>query len=88
MNQNTLGSKSVAPLTNVRICLDLIQQAINAPKELGIPRMVMLYGPSGYGKTTAIGHVCAKIEGDDEKLDPLQRQIKQQIESLIGDGPA
>lgn len=45
----------IAPLANVSICLNAMQRAINRASHL--PGMVCLYGPSGWGKSTAAAYV-------------------------------
>jgi DNA transposition AAA+ family ATPase len=47
---------TTAPLTNVGLCLAAMQQAMERPRHL--PGMVTLYGPSGWGKTTAAIYVA------------------------------
>lgn len=41
----------IAPLTNVALCLGTLRRAIDRPRHL--PGIVVFYGPSGYGKSTA-----------------------------------
>jgi len=62
MTQNECGSNSVAPITNIRRCLDLMQRSLNRPKGLHLPGIVVFYGHSGYGKTTAAGHIVGRYD--------------------------
>lgn len=47
----TATSETIAPLQNVAICMAAMDRAINRPRHL--PGMVVLHGPSGWGKSTA-----------------------------------
>ncbi len=49
---------SIAPLTNVTLAVEAMEQAINRGQ--GLPGMVCLYGPSGYGKSKAAAFVANK----------------------------
>ena len=60
MTQNTHQCNTVAPLENVARCLDSLQRAIHRPYHL--PGMVVFYGPSGFGKSTAAGFVRNKFD--------------------------
>ena len=52
MNQKLQAVKpGTAPLTNVSLCLASLTRAIDRPRHL--PGIVVFYGPSGYGKSTA-----------------------------------
>ena len=44
-------NQGTAPLTNVALCLASLNRTINRPRHL--PGIVVFYGPSGYGKSTA-----------------------------------
>jgi hypothetical protein len=53
-NQNKLNfndEPTVAPLTNVKICAVVLDKVARRAEHL--PGMVVFYGPSGYGKSTA-----------------------------------
>lgn len=50
----------VAPLLNVRNCLEALQAARNRPSHL--PGIVCMYGPSGYGKSTAAAYVATRTD--------------------------
>lgn len=47
---------TVAPLCNVSLCMAAIQRAVERPAHL--PGMVILFGPSGWGKSTAAIYVA------------------------------
>lgn len=47
---------TTAPLTNVGLCMAAMRRAMDRPRHL--PGMVTLYGPSGWGKTTAAVYVA------------------------------
>ncbi len=47
----TATLETTAPLQNVGICLAAMDRAMNRPRHL--PGMVVLHGPSGWGKSTA-----------------------------------
>jgi DNA transposition AAA+ family ATPase len=50
---------TMAPLTNVGICLKALQRSLARPAHL--PGMVCFYGPSGWGKSTAAAYVTNKL---------------------------
>lgn len=50
----------VAPLQNVGLCLSALEKAAHRPGHL--PGMVVLYGPSGYGKSTAAAYVATRLD--------------------------
>lgn len=47
---------TVAPLTNVALCLSAMDRAVSRPGHL--PGMVVFSGPSGWGKSTAAAYVA------------------------------
>lgn len=47
---------SIAPLRNVGVLMTLVEQVQN--RTLGLPGMATYYGPSGWGKTTAVTFVA------------------------------
>lgn len=49
-----------APLLNVQKCLEALQAAKNRPSHL--PGIVCMYGPSGYGKSTAAAYVATRTD--------------------------
>jgi len=49
---------TIAPLTNVALCLNALEQAIHRPAHL--PGLVSFYGPSGYGKTSGAAFAAVK----------------------------
>ena len=59
MTAKTPNVNTVAPLTNVGLCLALLERAVNRPQTL--PGMVVFHGPSGYGKSTAAAFVRNKL---------------------------
>ena len=50
----------VALLQNVGLCLTALEKATKRPGHL--PGMVVLYGPSGYGKSTAAAYVATRLD--------------------------
>lgn len=56
---NALGA-DIAPLTNVALCMSTLHRAINRPRHL--PGIVIMYGPSGYGKSTAASVATIRTE--------------------------
>lgn len=56
MTQETLPVKTTAPLSNVSLCRDLLEWAMNLPRH--VDRMVCFSGFSGYGKTYAAAYVA------------------------------
>lgn len=44
-------NSTIAPLTNVALCLGTLKRAMDRPAHL--PGITVFYGPSGYGKSTA-----------------------------------
>ncbi len=51
-------SGTVAPLANVGLCHQAVQQVMDRPGHL--PGMITFYGPSGYGKSTAAAYTANK----------------------------
>jgi hypothetical protein len=47
---------AIAPLRNVSLCIAAMNRALERPEHL--PGMVTLFGPSGWGKTTAVLYVA------------------------------
>jgi DNA transposition AAA+ family ATPase len=58
--ENNLGGGTVAPLTNVGRCYRLLQRAMQRP--ITLPGMVVMYGPSGFGKSTAAAYCRNKLQ--------------------------
>lgn len=54
------GAGGTAPLQNVGLCLSALEKAAKRPGHL--PGMVVLYGPSGYGKSTAAAYVATRLD--------------------------
>lgn len=54
------GIAPPAQLTNMRLCLATLLECMEAPD--GSPRMGLLYGPSGYGKSYAAAHATAHVD--------------------------
>ncbi|MDX8389180.1 MAG: ATP-binding protein [Mariprofundaceae bacterium] len=50
---------TIAPLVNVSLCMQGLQQAIDRPMHL--PGMIVMHGPSGYGKSFAAAFVANKL---------------------------
>lgn len=50
----------VAPLQNVGLCLGALDKAAKRPGHL--PGLVVLYGPSGYGKSTSAAYVATRTD--------------------------
>lgn len=60
MSENEHKVNSIAALQNVSIITLAIQKAINRPDYL--PGLVVVYGPSGYGKTFAASYAAANLK--------------------------
>lgn len=60
MSENEYKVNSIAALQNVGIITLAIQKAINRPDYL--PGLVVVYGPSGYGKTFAASYAAANLK--------------------------
>jgi len=58
MTHGTETVNTVAPLANVGLCAGALERAINRPAHL--PGMSCLYGPSGWGKSTAASYAANK----------------------------
>lgn len=56
MVHNTASVNTIAMLGNVAICMAALERAMHRPAHL--PGMVVLYGPSGWGKSTAAAYVA------------------------------
>jgi DNA transposition AAA+ family ATPase len=57
MTQRTpIGNTTLAPLTNVALCLAALERAMGRQQHL--PGLVMFYGPSGWGKSMAAAHAA------------------------------
>ena len=62
MSQTIETVKTPAPLTNVALLLQAVQEAIIDCRELG-GFFVAFYGHAGYGKTSACNYVRSKVRG-------------------------
>jgi len=60
MTHSTTPVNTVAPLANVSLCMRTIKRAIDRAPHL--PGLVVFYGPSGFGKSTAAGYVSNKLD--------------------------
>ncbi len=60
MSQND-SNITIAPLTNVGLCMSALDRAIN--RTMGLPGIIEFHGPSGYGKSTAAMFVCVRMRG-------------------------
>jgi len=56
MTNHTPSVNTVAPLANVSLAVTALERAMNRPAHL--PGMVVLYGPSGWGKSTAAAYTA------------------------------
>lgn len=56
MNQEVQNVNSIAPLQNVSRCMSTLKRSIDRPGHL--PGIISLYGPSGWGKSTAAAYVA------------------------------
>jgi DNA transposition AAA+ family ATPase len=56
---SNIASSTTAPLKNVLLCSELLQQAINRPAHL--PGMVCFYAPSGWGKSFSAAYAANKF---------------------------
>lgn len=50
---------TVAPLTNVKLCMAALERAMNRDRHL--PGLVCFYGPSGWGKSSAASYAYNKM---------------------------
>jgi hypothetical protein len=53
------GHPTVAPLTNVAACLSAVRAA--RERTHGLPGLVVLHGPSGWGKSTAAAYTAVQL---------------------------
>jgi len=60
MSHESYEVNTVAPLTNVGICMEVVQRALQRPPHL--PGIVCFSGPSGFGKSTAAGYVANRLK--------------------------
>ena len=63
MTQSTASVNAVggvAPLQNVGLCLSALERATKRPGHL--PGLVVMYGPSGTGKSTAAAYVATRLD--------------------------
>lgn len=51
---------TIAPLTNVALAMNLLERAVN--RQPGLPGMVVLSGPSGFGKSNAAAYVANRFD--------------------------
>jgi hypothetical protein len=51
---------TIAPLTNVGLCLSALQNAMN--RTHGLPGIVEMHGPSGWGKSVSAGHAALRAD--------------------------
>jgi len=58
MDQAAHTVNTVAPLQNVARCMTALQKAMERPEHL--PGLIALYGPSGWGKSTAAAYAANK----------------------------
>lgn len=56
MTQTTTSVNTTAPLTNVKICMEALDKAMQRPGHL--PGMISFYGPSGWGKTSSAAYAA------------------------------
>lgn len=56
MTQTTPAVNTTAPLSNVKICMEALDKAMQRPGHL--PGMISFYGPSGWGKTTSAAYAA------------------------------
>lgn len=59
MSNEEVSVNTIAPLTNVALCVGALDLAINRPPHL--PGMVSFYGPSGYGKSSGAAYAANKF---------------------------
>lgn len=57
-NQPVIGTPTVAPLTNVALTLQALERADT--RSTGLPGVVVLHGPSGWGKSTAAAYAAVR----------------------------
>jgi len=51
---------TIAPLTNVGLCVSAITSAMD--RTHGLPGIVEMHGPSGWGKSVAAGHAAMRLD--------------------------
>ena len=61
MQQHPAVVNTIAPLTNVALTMAALERTMNAPRHLS--RQIVLYGPSGWGKTKSITYAANKLRG-------------------------
>lgn len=78
------GRRPPAQLTNMRLAMQTMLQANDAP--LGVPRITIFYGWSGYGKTVAAAHVASYLDALFVTADPVwtQRAMLEAIGRELG----
>lgn len=85
------GSGSAAPpvpglarLTNMSIAYQAISDCVNAGPSL--PRLAVLYGPSGYGKSVAAAHVAGEFDAAyvEAKSVWTQRSLLTDLAAAVG----
>ena len=59
MSESIGNVKTVAPLTNVKLCMQALDRAMNRDRHL--PGLVCFYGPSGWGKSSAASYAYNKL---------------------------
>ncbi|WP_321532302.1 ATP-binding protein [uncultured Desulfuromonas sp.] len=59
-DNNETNNNTVAPLANVALCLSTLERAVD--RSLHLPGMVCMYGPAGYGKSTAASFAANELD--------------------------
>lgn len=78
------GRRPPAQLTNMRLAMQTMMQIHEAP--IGVPRIGVLHGFSGYGKTVAAAHVASYMDALFVTADPVwtQRAMLEAIGRELG----
>lgn len=60
MTANNPTGNTVAPLANVAMCLSALERAVD--RSVHLPGMICLYGPAGFGKSTAAAYSSNELD--------------------------
>lgn len=87
MHQQAMQVKTVAALSNVALATRSLHRAMSAPEHL--PRMVVLYGPSGFGKSSAASYLSTRYQAYYIECKSIwtRKVVLQQILKRMGITP-
>lgn len=85
---STVNLAGKAPLYNVSLCLGTLEKAKNRPRHL--PGIVVFYGPSGFGKSTAAAVAVTQAQAYHVQLQSswTRKAIYLAILKVMGIAPA